>query len=88
MSLSARPGATAARPPGACAVLTPPRRHPHLQVPSQHRLYPATITVRPDASVFVRYFLEPRIIGDDPFTLDVVEPSVPATLGMLIGGLL
>lgn len=51
---------------------------------SSHRLYPATITVRPDASIHVRYFLPRHVLGDDPFTRDVVEPQVPVTLGMLM----
>ena len=47
-------------------------------------LFPETITVYPDARLRVNYFLQQQIIGDDPFTLDVVEISRPATLGMLI----
>ena len=51
---------------------------------STHRLYTATITVRPDASIEVRYFLPSFIYGDDPVTTTVVEPSLPAILGMLL----
>lgn len=46
-------------------------------------LYPDTITVQPDPILFVDYFLPVHIYGNDPFT-EAVEPSIPATLGMLI----
>ena len=44
-------------------------------------LLPTPITVRPDPSLLVHYFWERYVVGDDPFT-DVVEPSVPFTLGV------
>ena len=46
-------------------------------------LSPTPITVQPDPSLLVHYFLESRVIGDDPFT-EVVEPSIPFTLGVAV----
>lgn len=46
-------------------------------------LFPDTITVMPDPKLVVHYFLQRHIIGDDPFTKEV-EPSVPATLAVMI----
>jgi hypothetical protein len=51
---------------------------------SSNRLYPTMMSVRPDAHIVVKYFLDTHIAGDDPFTVDMVEPSLPATLGMLM----
>lgn len=47
-------------------------------------LFPAAITVQPDPILWIDYFLEKNVFGDDPFTLDVVEPSIPYTLGLII----
>ena len=47
------------------------------------RLLPSLITVTPDPSLLVHYFWEKFVIGDDPFT-DVVENSVPFTLGVAV----
>ena len=46
-------------------------------------LSPTPITVQPDPSLLVHYFLESRVLGDDPFT-EVVEPSIPFTLGVAV----
>ena len=46
-------------------------------------VFPATITVYPQAQLDVNYFLQQAVIGDDPFTPQV-EPSEPAVLGMLV----
>ena len=46
-------------------------------------LSPTPITVQPDPSLLVHYFLESHVLGDDPFT-DVVEPSIPFTLGVAV----
>lgn len=46
-------------------------------------LLPTVITVRPDPSLLVHYFWERYVVGDDPFT-DMVEPSVPFTLGVAV----
>ena len=44
---------------------------------------PTPITVTPDPSLFVHYFWERYVVGDDPFT-DAVEASVPFTLGVAV----
>ena len=46
-------------------------------------LSPSPVTVRPDPSLLVHYFLERYVVGDDPLT-DAVEPSVPFTLGVAV----
>ena len=46
-------------------------------------LSPTPITVTPDPSLLVHYFLERHVVADNPFT-DVVEPSVPFTLGVAV----
>ena len=47
-------------------------------------LYPAPITVYPDPRLVVKYFHERDVFGDDPFTRDIVEPSVPFNLGVMV----
>jgi len=47
-------------------------------------LFPDTITVYPDPKLVIHYFLQRDVIGDDPFTMDVIEPSEPAVLGLLV----
>ena len=51
----------------------------HLTIP----LYPATITVFPEASLKVKYFVERDVYSDDPFTPEV-EPAVPFSLGLIV----
>ena len=46
-------------------------------------LLPTRITVAPDPSLFIHYFWEKYVIGDNPFT-DEREPSVPFTLGVAV----
>ena len=46
-------------------------------------LLPATITVYPEAKLDLNYFLQKDVVGDDPFTPEV-EPSEPASLGLLV----
>ena len=46
-------------------------------------MFPATITVYPQAQLKMNYFLQRDVIGDDPFTLEV-ESSEPAVLGVLV----
>ncbi len=41
------------------------------------------ITVHPDAALDIHYFLQRDVYADDPFT-EVVEPSVPFTLAVLV----
>jgi hypothetical protein len=50
----------------------------HLTIP----LYPATITVLPEASLKVKFFQERDVYSDDPFTPEV-EPAVPFGLGLI-----
>ena len=47
-------------------------------------LQPADIVVRPDPALELKYFWQRDVFGDDPFTEDVVEPSEPFSLGLLI----
>ena len=46
-------------------------------------LFPTAITVYPQASLQLNYFLQQTVIGDDPFTTQI-EPSEAATLGLLV----
>ena len=47
-------------------------------------LYPVEITVNPSPDLYVDYFMQRTILGDDALTEDVVEPSIPAELGVII----
>ena len=47
-------------------------------------LYPVEITVNPSPDLYVDYFMQRDILGDDALTLDKVEPSIPAELGVII----
>ena len=47
-------------------------------------LYPVDITVNPSPDLYVDYFMQRDILGDDALTEDVVEPTVPAELGVII----
>ena len=47
-------------------------------------LYPVPLTVHPSPDLYIDYFMQRDIIGDDALTLDVIEPSVPAELGVII----
>jgi hypothetical protein len=46
-------------------------------------LYPVEITVLPRPKLCLKYFLEQRVYGDDPFT-DKVEEAVPFSLGLIM----
>lgn len=46
-------------------------------------LVPVTLTVNPSPDMFLHYFLERDVLGDDIFTSEV-EPSIPAKLGLMI----
>lgn len=48
-------------------------------------IMPDTITVKPDANLNLKYFFERDVYGDDPFTENVIEPSVPFVLGLMVG---
>lgn len=47
-------------------------------------LTPAPITVFPNASLRLKYFQERDVLSDDPFTDDVVEPTIPFQLSVLV----
>lgn len=47
-------------------------------------LYPVDLTVHPGPDLNVDYFMQRDILGDDALTLDKVEPSVLAELGVII----
>ena len=47
-------------------------------------LYPVDLTVHPSPDLHVDYFMQRDILGDDALTLDKVEPSIPAELGVII----
>lgn len=46
--------------------------------------YPVTLTVNPSPDLQIDYFMQRNILGDDALTLDRVEPSIPAALGVRI----
>ena len=46
-------------------------------------MFPATITVYPDAHFVLNYFWQRDVAGDNPFTPDVIEPSEPAYIGLI-----
>ncbi|CAH1790613.1 unnamed protein product, partial [Owenia fusiformis] len=43
-----------------------------------------SVTVKPDPRLHIHYFHEKYVEADDPFTKDVVEPSVPFSLAIMI----
>lgn len=47
-------------------------------------LNPVTLTVRPCPELDLDYFLQRDIYGDDPLTTEIVEPTVPAELALII----
>ena len=47
-------------------------------------LSPVTLTVNPSPDLQIDYFMQRNILGDDALTLDRVEPSIPAVLGVRI----
>ena len=47
-------------------------------------LFPVTLTVNPSPDLQIDYFMQRNILSDDALTLDRVEPSVPAALGVRI----
>ncbi len=51
-------------------------------VPVTIPLFPADITVLPNPSLYLKYFLERDVYSDDPFTPEV-EPAVPFSLGLI-----
>ena len=49
-----------------------------------YNLYPVDIMVNPSPDLYVNYFMQRDILGDDPLTEDRIEPIVPAELGVII----
>ena len=49
-----------------------------------YNLYPVDLWVHPSPDLYVNYFMQRDILGDDPLTEDRVEPIVPAELGVII----
>ncbi len=47
-------------------------------------LYPVTLTVKPSPDLKLTYFMQRDVLGDDPLTIDVVEPIEPAEFSLLI----
>lgn len=47
-------------------------------------LYPVEIDVYPDAKLFLRYYLQSPVYSDNPFSLAIVEPAEPFSLGLLV----
>ena len=47
-------------------------------------LYPVTLTVKPSPELDLTYFMQRDVYGDDPLTLDAIEPMKPAEFALLI----
>lgn len=47
-------------------------------------LYPVTLSVRPSPDLALHYFMQRDILGDDPMTMDKVEPSLDAEFSLMI----
>ncbi len=47
-------------------------------------LAPSIMTVNPSPDLTLTYFVQRDVLGDDPLTEDVVEPTVPAEFSLLI----
>lgn len=47
-------------------------------------LYPVTMTVKPSPELDLTYFMQRDVYGDDPLTLDIVEPMEDAEFALLI----
>ena len=47
-------------------------------------LYPVTLTVKPSPELDLTYFMQRDVYGDDPLTLDVIEPMEDAEFALLI----
>ncbi len=47
-------------------------------------LYPVSLEVKPSPELNLTYFMQRDILGDNPLTTDVVEPSVPSEFALLI----
>ena len=47
-------------------------------------LNPVALEVNPSPDLVLHYFMQRDILGDDPLTDDIVEPSLPAELSLMI----
>ncbi len=47
-------------------------------------LTPAPITVYPDPRLKIQYFHQRDVLADDPFTREIIEPSIPYSLAVMI----
>ncbi len=47
-------------------------------------LNPVTLEVNPSPDLVLHYFMQRDILGDDPLTKDIIEPSLPAELALMI----
>ena len=57
---------------------------PYTGLTVSRELMPKTLTVRPAPQLYLDYFMQRDVLGDDPLTADVVEPSLPAEFALLI----
>lgn len=46
-------------------------------------MFPSKITVYPDAALYLRYYLQNPVYGDNPFTIEK-EPAEPFSLGLIV----
>lgn len=47
-------------------------------------LFPVTLQVNPSPNLYLNYFMQRTIFGDDALTLDKIEPMIPAELAVMI----
>ena len=47
-------------------------------------LNPVTLKVNPSPDLYLHYFMQRNILGDDALTKNIIEPIVPAELGLMI----
>lgn len=59
-------------------------RDPYTGEDIEFELQPCDLTVNPCPDLYVDYFMQRDILGDDALTLDIIEPSIPAELGVRI----
>lgn len=57
---------------------------PYTDLEVTRYIAPVTLTVNPSPRLELNYFMQRDVYGDDPLTMDVVEPSLPAEFSLLI----
>ncbi|MBQ7690759.1 MAG: T9SS type A sorting domain-containing protein [Muribaculaceae bacterium] len=57
---------------------------PYTGLTVSRELTPKKLTVRPAPQLYLDYFMQRDVLGDDPLTADVVEPSIPTEFALLI----